>query len=161
MWTCIKCGANNEDHLTSCPACGASRSAGRFSSAPVVRNAAAYSAPVRATPAPAVPAQTPQVQYIPDFKHIRAGRGFMALGVILTLMLATLTICFAVFRYDVFAPWLLGLFFTDAAAVSKVITLLVYVPVAALAVLLAVLPGLWTLAVGKALRRLARMEELL
>lgn len=171
MWTCIKCNAVNEDTYTICPKCGAARSAGRFGSgnAAPARNAAAYTAPVqqRVMPSgePAVPAHAnvvaPQAGYYADFSHVRAGRGFMLLGRVLAIVMAALTLLLAWRQYDAVSAAVLGLIFDDLDALSAFVKLLIYIPLALAAAAIAALPGLWTLGLGKVLRRLNRMEELL
>ena len=175
MWVCIKCNAENDDQYTVCSQCGASRSAGRFgTNAANTRNAAAYAAPLRQNMQPsgqpavaaeraAVPMlqQTPQVQYVPDFSHVHAGRGYLYFGALLAVLLPATLLLLAVCRYDVWSQRLLALIFKEVETVSKPVCMLVYGYAALLGALIASLPGLWTLAVGKALRRLGRMEELL
>jgi len=144
MWTCVKCKQPVDDQYTVCPHCGASRSAGRFSRG------------IR-------PQQTPQAQYTPDFSHVKAGKGFMLLGICLIILLPALTIMAAVIFHD---SWILplskalhpndlGFDLTDFK------TNVLYVAFTAGAVLLSALPGVHTLFLGKLLRRLNRMEELL
>ena len=160
MWTCIKCNAVNEDTYTICPKCGAARSAGRFGSgnAAPARNAAAYTAPVQQR---VMPSGAPQTAYYADFSHVRAGRGFMLLGRVLAIVMAALTLLLAWRQYDAVSAAVLGLIFDDLAALSAFVKLLIYIPLALAAAAIAALPGLWTLGLGKALRRLNRMEELL
>lgn len=178
MWTCPKCNAVNEEIYTVCTKCGASRSAGRFGSAinTPPKNSAAYAAPLvkpaqpDLTAPPPPPPQRPaasyaaeaqQVQYVPDFSHVHAGAGFMALGAVLCALLPALVLLLAWRQHDVLSPVLLRLFFKNAADVAKALGAAVYAALTATAMLIAALPGVFTLGLGKALRRLARMEELL
>ena len=168
MWTCIKCGHTNDDQHTTCQHCGAVRSAGRFGSAQPPRNSAAYAVSQQASHAAVhvepTPQQMPQAQYVPDFTHVRAGKGFMALGAVLAILLAVLTVGLAVLRHDDWARALRDLLLpaqAQNAEIPFVINYLLYGLLTLLAALLAALPGLWTLGLGKMLRRLNRMEELL
>lgn len=165
MWTCIKCGQANEDQVTVCTACGASRSAGRFGSGQAPKNAAAYSAmPHQNAPSPASPHPAPQTQYVPDFSHVRAGKGFMVVGTLLALVLPVLVILFSILMHESWTDALDG-FLHAARAEGETpsfwVSYLLYGFLAIVAALFAALPGLWTLGLGKMLRRLSRMEELL
>lgn len=158
----------NDDQYTTCQHCGAARSAGRFGSTQPPRNSAAYAAAPQAVPAAVhvepSPQQVPQTQYVPDFSHVRAGKGFMALGAVLAALLFAFVAALAVLRH---AEWSRALYDLLAPAheadanVPFAVSYLLYGLLALLAALLAALPGLWTLGIGKALRRLNRMEELL
>lgn len=176
MWICIKCSAQNEDQYTVCPQCGASRSAGRFGAAAAApRNAAAYAAPLRQNAQPSgqpavaaeriapLPQQMPQAQYVSDFSHVHSGRGYMILGTLLSILLPLTVLLFAVLSYFHYAGTsvLALLLFSEATNASSTIYTLIYGFITLVLALLSALPGLWTLAIGKALRRLARMEELL
>ena len=165
MWTCIKCSQQNEDQYTVCPHCGASRSVGRFGTPQTPRNAAAYSAPVQNNiPVPPAPQQAPQVQYVADFSHVRAGKGYMVFGALLSLLSAAFVIVLAVLRHADWADALDALLRPARAEGEKIpflVNYLLYALLALLAALTAALPGLWTLGLGKLLRRLNRMEELL
>lgn len=171
MWTCIKCNTVNDDTCASCPKCGAARSVGRFGSTrqPIVRNADAYSAPVQQRPAPtAEPAagphasiNAPQTVYYADFSHVRAGRMLMLLGTVLSLAAALLTLALAWRQYDTLCAAVLGLLFSDVSALPAFVRVGIYCLLALFAAALSSLPGVWTLSLGKTLRRLNRMEELL
>ena len=142
MWTCVKCRQSVDDQYAVCPYCGAARSAGRFSRG-------------------VQPGQTPKAQYMPEPAPVRAGRGFIILGTVLALALTILWIVLAVTQHGVWADQLDG-FLRPARAASETPSFLVrYVLYGALAVigaLIAALPGLWTVGLGKALRRLAKIE---
>ena len=85
----------------------------------------------------------------------------MLLGRVLAIVMAVLTLLLAWRQYDAVSAAVLGLIFDDLAALSAFVKLLIYIPLALAAAAIAALPGLWTLGLGKALRRLNRMEELL
>lgn len=171
MWTCIKCSTINDDACASCPKCGAARSVGRFGSTsqPAVHNAQAYSAPIQQRPAPmAEPSDpphasisAPQAMYYADFSHVRAGRMLMLLGTVLSLAAVVLTLLLAWRQYDALCAAVLGLLFADVSALPAFVRVGVYCLLSLFAAALSSLPGVWTLALGKALHRLSRMEELL
>ena len=144
MWTCVRCKQNVDDRLSVCPHCGAARSAGRFRK-------------------DIQPQQIPQAQYTPDFDHVRAGRGFMVWGTLLSILLPAITLLAAALCRGGWIGNLYMLLNPDAIAAESgdLKTNLLYWALAAAAALLASLPGLWTIGLGKALRRLNRMEELL
>ena len=149
MWNCIRCGKAIDDQYHVCPYCGAARSAGRFSGN-------------TAKPRPAEPA-TPQAQYVPDFRHVRAGRGFIALGSVLAVLLPALAILLAAVRRLDWADALHALLSPAREAGAGVPALIwaLYALLSLAAALVCALPGLWTIGLGKALRKLSRMEELL
>lgn len=165
MWNCIKCNTIVEDGYTTCPHCGAPKSAGRFGNTAPVRPAAAYTMPAQnapqSAPRPAPAEVAAQPLYMPDFSHVHAGRGLMFAGSLLAILLPLLVLLLAWRQYDAISSFLLPLFFADAAALSNWVRYPVYIVLALLAALVSALPGLWTQSLGKALRRLARMEELL
>ncbi len=166
MWTCIKCGAPVEDAYTICPQCSASKSAGRFGAVNPPRNASSYAAPVPPSPPPVekpVPTAAPALQtvYTPDFSHVHSGRFLMIAGTLLSVMLPLVVLLLAWRQHTVLSGALLSLFFADPASLPGYVSLPIYVVLALLAALLSALPGFWTLGLGKALRRLHRMEELL
>ena len=144
MWTCVRCKQSVDDRLAVCPHCGAARSAGRFSKE-------------------IQPQQTPQAQYTPDFAHVRSGRGLMVFGAILTVVLPAVALTVAVLCRKGWIGELYRLLNPEALAAGPIDikTNLLYWVLTAAAALLSSLPGVWTLGLGKALRRLGRMEELL
>ena len=143
MWICVKCRESVEDQYTVCPHCGAARSAGRFSRE-------------------VQPRQTPKAQYVPEQAPSRSGRGFIALGSILAALLFFAFLAAAVFRHAQWADALF-LFLRPAAAESETPGVLIgYVLYGALSLLgafLAALPGLWTVGLGKMLRKLGKIEK--
>lgn len=167
MWTCIKCNAVNEDLYTICPKCGASRSAGRFGSATPVKTMP-YPQPAEQKPAPAehkptpAPQLPPPQEYIPQPDKVRAGGGVRFFGRLLMFILPLLTAFLAYLKMDSCMVQLSVLLFGSASVEkNNIILIAVYILFAFGAVLLSVLPGLWTLAIGKLMLRFARMEELL
>ena len=170
MWICSKCSSTNDDRSITCPNCGAARSAGRFTanSTFAVRDAGC-STPSRQ---PIVSENASDAQkfcnaasqpddYYADFSNVHAGRGFMILGMIIAILSALLTLLLAWRQYRVISVAVLGLFFSDLTAVADWIKLTLYIPLSLIAGVIAALPGLWTIGLGKALHRLKRMEELL
>lgn len=171
MWNCIKCTAVNEDLYTICPKCGASRSAGRFGSAAPVKTVP-YPQPVEQKPRPAEQKTAPVAQapvpqeYIPQPDKVRAGGGVRFFGRLLMIVLPLITLAAAVMMFNTYLPQLSSLLklsghLTDPNSSISWIAVVAYILIALSAVLLSILPGLWTLAIGKMLLRFARMEELL
>ena len=166
MWTCIKCTAVNEDIYTICPKCGASRSAGRFGSASTAK-APVYSPPIESKPAekapsPAATAAAPAAHvYIPQPDKVRAGGGMRFLGRVLAMLLPLIVAFFAYLKFNAYTLQLSILVYGSVLKPLPIPIIVLYVLLALSAALLASLPGLWTLSVGKLLLRFARMEELL
>lgn len=164
MWTCIKCNAVNEDLYTICPKCGASRSAGRFGSAAPVKSVPyPQEAPVKPVQEAAPrPAPQPVInEYIPQPDKVRAGGGVRFFGRMLMIFLPLLTALLAYLKFDTAVAALSLLLIGNEQAASQLVITVVYALFAFGAVLLSMLPGLWTLCIGKLLLRFARMEELL
>lgn len=138
MWTCIKCQQPVDDQLTVCPHCGAPRSAGRFSKG-------------------IQPGQTPMAQYTPDYSHIRAGRGFMAFGALLTLLIPAVVLLLAIVTRKNWTGQIYQLMHPEALDDTK--ASIIYWICAAAGMLLATLPGLGMVGLGKTLRRLGRIED--
>lgn len=169
MWNCIKCNTVNEDLYTICPKCGASRSAGRFGSASPVKTMA-YPQPAEQKPKPAEPKPAPVQQmppsqeYIPQPDKVRAGGGVRFFGRLLMIVLPLLTALYAYLNTGIYLPQL-SLLISGNEALDKglliVVAYALYILFSLGAVLVSLLPGLWTLAVGKLMLRFARMEELL
>lgn len=142
MWTCVKCHQNVEEQYSVCPHCGAARSAGRFSRG-------------------IQPRQTPGAQYMPDHAPVRAGRGFMAFGTLLALLVPSAVVLLAIISRK---HWVAGIYqflYPEelGAELSNFKANLLYWFIAAAAVLAGILPGIWTIGMGKILRRLSRMED--
>lgn len=170
MWTCSKCHAVSEDLYTICPKCGASRSAGRFGSSaqPAVRSVCAPAPEDKQMPpknSPEISAQTPAAPaayYEPDLSKVQAGRGVRISGRILIVLLPLITLAYFAAQYNrsLFASVRLA-FFSDAEKLPAFVPIIPYILIAFAAALISALPGVWTLSIGKILKRLARMEELL
>ncbi|MBR5232014.1 MAG: hypothetical protein IKW00_07190 [Clostridia bacterium] len=169
MWTCIKCNKINDDLYPICSNCSASRSAGRFGSAAPARVVPYPPEPQgkpkteEPAPAPAPQSAPPAPEYIPNPDGVRAGGGVRFFGRLLMLLLPLLTAAAAFLKYNSTkgAIALLLSFGNTAQNVSDIWIIAVYVLFSLGAVLLSLLPGLWTLCIGKLLHRFARMEELL
>lgn len=168
MWTCLKCNAVNEDLYPSCPKCGASRSAGRFSATGASRPEMHISEPIQAAPAQNdtssdvhSPRPIPQTYAMPDLSKARDGFMVRLAGRVLMLLLPLIVVWYCIVQYSEMSSVLLRTFFKQPDSLSAWIAVPAYVFFTVCAALLAALPGLWTLAVGKILRRLSRMEALL
>lgn len=166
MWNCTKCNTVNEDLYPICPKCGASRGVGRFGSAAPVKNASfpqetpAQPRPNDTAPKTAAPAPVQQL-YVPQPDKVRAGGGVRFFGRLLMLLFPLLTALVCYLKFDGYLIQLSVLLFGSAATEASVPLIAVYVLFSLGAVLLSLLPGVWTLAIGKLLLRFARMEELL
>lgn len=149
MWICARCHAENKDSAPACVHCGAARAAGRFGSGAAEQ--ATARAP-RVTRAPeAVPSrrrapegyQPPETQMRPHPPK----RPFALLGRIiggaLLVLLPLLAALLAWRQHDALSSALLPLLLD--AGTSAPVESLVYIAMALIAVLLAALPGLWTL----------------
>ena len=143
MWICVKCRQQVDDQIAVCPHCGAARSAGRFSRG-------------------VQPGQTPKAQYTPDPAPVHAGRGFIAYGSILALLLAALWIALACSQHTTWADSLYSLIGGAGArgkSPSFMVGYLLYGLLTAIGAMLAALPGLFTVALGKILRKLGKIED--
>lgn len=142
MWTCSKCRQSNDDRSTICAHCGAARSAGRFSQG-------------------VQPRQTPMAQYTPSGSPSRAGTGYMLFGALLTVLIPVALLLLSIFTRK---HWIQELYLAMNPSASGIPlddfkTNLIYWCASAVCMLAATLPGLWTIGIGKALRRLARVED--
>jgi len=169
MWTCIKCNKINDDLYPICSNCSASRSAGRFGSAAPAR-VVPYTVEAQGKPKAEEPAPTPAAQptpkapeYVPNPDGVHAGGGVRFFGRLLMIILPLLTAAMAFLKYPSAKAELSMLlaFGSETQTVSAVLLITVYVLLSLGAVLLSLLPGLWTVCIGKLLHRFARMEELL
>ncbi len=142
MWTCIKCRQTVDDQYAVCPHCGAARSAGRFSRG-------------------IQPGQTPRAQYLPEGAPVRAGRGYILFGMLLTLLIPALILFLSIVCRKYLQDELSLILHPNVLniAVDNWKIKLVYWLCAAACILLSALPGLWTIGIGTALRRLGRIEE--
>lgn len=149
MWICARCHAENKDSAPACVHCGAARSAGRFGSgaaeqasprAPRVTRASEAVPSRRRAPEGYQPPETQMRLRPPKRPFALPGR---IIGGALLGLLPLLTALLAWRQHDALAAALLPLLL-DAGASDGVETL-VYIALALIAVLLAALPGLWTL----------------
>ena len=148
MWICPRCHTENNENLSVCESCGTARSAGRFTSpamqgvsrAPRISNAPAQIDMRR--PAPAY--QPPDTNMPPAKPPRRPLQSFArVIGILLLLFLPLTTILTFVFLYETLStgmiPLLMG---ADAAPGWQAIGCIgLGIP----ALLLSLLPGLWTL----------------
>lgn len=163
MWTCPQCQTQNQDTDSACAGCGAVRSAGRFNGSQQASPSAR--SPRVSTPA-AEPKQQQQAQGIVRPSSVRSAyqlpeTGVMPrpprrqavlllarfVGTLLAILLPVLTALLAWRQYEAirqaFLPLLLG---ADAPAWQ---TIACYGILALIGVLLAMLPGLWTLLLAR------------
>lgn len=157
MWICQRCRAENRDSASACQACGAVRAAGRFGSAPQQRPVQTVQPP-RVTPPvspsePEVPTaprggyQAPE-QRMPKIRKKRAPLLSLACltGGALCVLLPLLTALWAWTQRDTLHAELLPLLGADAPVW---LGWTVYAATTLTAVLLSLLPGLWTLLLAK------------
>ena len=153
MWICSRCQTANKDGYNQCVQCSAPRNARRFGAgtpvdAPRVHSAAQSPAPrpdIQAPP-PARPVQQPSHEAQPAQS---AALGFVRLiGLLLSLLLPSLVILFAVVRLDALMPVIRQLFFKPATAIPPVFEYAVYGFCAFVAALISLVPGLMLWAMG-------------
>ncbi len=158
MWICNHCHTENKDGYSSCVQCGATRSAGRFGSAPTVLNAR-QSAPA------SVPGAQPLHRYQENPAPARRplpppvcmqGLG-KVVGWLLLVLLPVLAGLFAWRQYDALSAALVPLLL-DAAA-PEWARLAAYIGLALVALLLCTLPGLHTLMRCQRRPRRAKKEK--
>lgn len=149
MWLCSRCHTENQDNQAICQGCGAARSAGRFAAsapegvrAPRVTGASLQPHAEARRPAPAY---QPPATDMPPARPPR--RPLMALarltGGLLCLLLPLTVLLLAIMQFDVLSPALVSLFL--GADTAKGWQMLCYGLLTLLALLLSLLPGLWTL----------------
>lgn len=143
MWICTKCGFSNADNNAVCDQCGARRSAGRFSRS-------------------IQPKQTPRAQYVPDFSHVRSGKGLIITGMTCSLIFPAVIIVLALLFRDKITVFMEKLLFSDISATKtdEIKLNILYWVLSVCIAAAASLPGLCTAGIGKLLRRLNRIEEL-
>ncbi len=157
MWICQRCQTENRDTAHACRACGTVRAAGRFGSAPP-QYSGMGSAPPRVTAAQPVQAQEPpQKNPVPSGaqppeENARAprrkgGGPARLVGVLLCLLLPAWTLLLAWRQREMLIPALTPLFTGPDAPPWLAWTC--YGALALSAVLLALLPGFWTLLLNK------------
>ena len=166
MWVCQHCHTENKDTLATCPSCGTPRPVRRFGSSPAVssvRTAApqqgAASSPAAPVPdarsaaraAYQAPAQ-PEDEYYDDEEEMerprRGGSVFGKLvGGLLIVLLPLLVGLLAWRQYDALSEALLPLYLTEKA--PDWLRSVFYGMLTAAAVLLSMLPGLWTILLSR------------
>ncbi len=174
MWVCQQCHSENKDALATCPSCGTPRPVRRFGSAPQHAPAAPASAPAVTqtqqhsasfSPAPVPDARTAaaaraayqqQEQREDDYyddeemydRPRRGGSIFGKLvGGLLIVLLPLLVGLLAWRQYGVLSEALLPLYLTEKA--PDWLRSVFYGALTAAAVLLSMLPGLWTLLLAR------------
>lgn len=158
MWICQRCHSENRDAASACEACGAPRAAGRFASAPTMQRPGRTAQPPQVTsPGSAVEKQSSgaasRSEYqLPEFPPRKRRRGPLAAfarfaGAALLILLPLLTAGLAVRQYDVLSSVLLPLILNEKAPAWM--ALACYLLAALCAVLLSMLPGLWTLLLAR------------
>lgn len=156
MWICPRCQAENRESSAACASCGAIRSAGRFTSSvqePRVVQASRVSAPLPESSQR--PASIRNAYQPPDpemgRKSRRHSHPLLTLGkwtgTGLCILLPILTALLAWRQYDALAQALLPLLIPGDA--PRAIQILLYIALALIAVLLSMLPGLWTLLLAR------------
>lgn len=149
MWICARCHAENKESVPACVSCGAARAAGRFGSgvaeqasprAPRVTHASESVPPRRRMPESYQPPEMQMRSRPPKRPFALLGR---IIGGALLGLLPLLTALFAWRQHDALSSALLPLLLD--AGTSAPVENLVYIAMALIAVLLAALPGLWTL----------------
>ena len=175
MWVCQNCHTEVKDNMASCPVCGMSRPMRRFGSAPQSHapgvptvqsaptqqnNAGSSSAPVpdARTAAAARTAYQPPVRQRDEEEYDdeeemydrprRGGSVFgKIIGGLLIVLLPLLVGLLAWRQYDVLAEALLPLYLTEKA--PDWLRSVFYGALTAAAVLLSMLPGLWTILLSR------------
>lgn len=147
MWICNRCHAENKDGYTSCDQCGATRSAGRFGSAPTALNTRPPQVSAPGATAPLTRYQEPnpnQVRQMPPPPPAKCMQGFgKVVGWALLILLPVLTALLAWRQYDVLNGVLVPLLVENDAA--EALKMGCYIGFAVIAVLLSMLPGMHTL----------------
>lgn len=172
MWICNRCQKENTEAEASCTNCGAPRSPRRFGSAPEIHNAQLpqQNPTVRKTfpashSAPQQSYEYISVQQRPDV-DIRPARTPMAgfarfIGTLLMIFLPILTGLIAWRQHDVLCSALLPLFQIPEELpmlFSDLIFKIGYIFLAVVAVLLSMLPGLWTILLTGKKRKVIRSK---
>ena len=172
MWVCQRCHTENKDTLATCPTCGTPRPVRRFGSAPQAHAAppavssARTAMPQQEAVSPAAPvpdarsaaravsqaAALPDDAYYEDEEEMerprRGGSVFGKLvGGLLIVLLPLLVGLLAWRQYSVLADALLPLYLTDKA--PEWLQSVFYGMLTAAAVLLSMLPGLWTILMSR------------
>lgn len=169
MWVCQRCHSENKDSLATCPSCGTPRPMRRFGSAPQAHT------PASPTVAPAQPANGASSP-VPDARTAAAARAAAQnsgreedeyyddeemydrprrggsifgklVGGLLIALLPVLVGLLAWRQYDVLSEALLPLYLTEKA--PDWLRSVFYGMLTAAAVLLSMLPGLWTILLSR------------
>ena len=155
MWICPRCNAENREANVACDSCGATRSVGRFGSAPPRRPAAAPSP--RVSPAPARDPREQEFtnsavrnEYTKPDMDVRARpvrHPALTLAKLLGILLCTaLPLLVAVLlwrQYDVYRPVMESLLLLEDAPAW--LGTACYIVIGLIQTLVALAPGLWTL----------------
>ena len=175
MWVCQHCHSENKDTSATCEACGTPRPVRRFGSAPQVRTAASVSASAAQVPAQqndAAPSSVPDARAAAAVRAAyqqasvrrededydeeeelydrprRGGSIFGKLvGGLLIVLLPLLVGLLAWRQYDALSEALLPLYLTEKA--PEWLHSVFYGLLTAAAVLLSMLPGLWTILLSR------------
>ena len=160
MWICQRCYTENRDSSNVCAGCGAPRAAGRFGSAPQQRPSQPSQPPVVSVPGvqqePAPVSrpsrngyQMPETGVRPQKEKKKAFVPRLAgfVGVLLMVLLPVLTALLAWRQHDTLSKALVPLLLGNGRA--EWIGIVVYCVLSLIAVLLSVLPGLWTLLLAR------------
>ncbi len=158
MWICPRCNFENREANVACESCGAARSVGRFGSAPPRRPSAPPSPRVSSAPSRETREQefarpfTPKEYATPDMdarpKPVRKPCGLArCVGVLLCVLLPALVGLLAWRQYDALSEALLPLYLTEKA--PDWLRSVFYGMLTAAAVLLSMLPGLWTILLSR------------
>ena len=170
MWICAHCHTENRDSVSACMNCGMMRSAGRFGSAPVqmentaraprVSNPASLSA-AQEPPARTASARTAYQPPAADWTPARPRRHpaavlARAVGGALCVLLPLLTALLAWRQFEPLSRALLPLLLSQGAA--EWAQTVCYAALALIAVLVSLLPGLWTLLLARP--RISKKREM-
>ncbi len=145
MWTCPRCNINNRETSSVCDGCGAVRSAGRFASAPPVKQPMRQQETPRVSRAdqPSAPQVTPFVEQAEAPARPRRAFGAIfvrAVGHLLCVLLPLLVIALSWRQYNVLHGWLIPLFLEPET--PDVYQMILYIVLTFTACLLALVPGL-------------------
>lgn len=158
MWICQRCQTQNRDGVQACPVCGALRAGGRFGSAPQQRpgvsapRVTAAAAPQMQEPNPSGAVlsgyQPPEEKARPPRASRKKGGGLARFaGIALCVLLPVMTMVLSWQQRDTLLPVLAPLFAGQEAPAWLGWTC--YGALSLTAVLLSLLPGLWTLLLNR------------
>ena len=138
MWTCKQCQKENEDGAAFCPQCGAKQAAGRFDTGAKKREKVFRKSVSYRVPDTGVNERKARRVLLPFLARL-AGSCLMALLPLCTLALSIL-------QRDTLKAALLPLFLEGG---PEWLGTAIYVLLCAAAVLVSLLPGLWTYMLGR------------